>query len=189
MITKLHLPSKPNKTLVLFVGGALDHHYKPLFDGVYNPYKVRHSHHQSIRYALHSERQSILKLIQHWRANGQSVALVGHSWGCQSILDVAHKIKDKNSIKLFVTLDPVSRKFINQRHKKPLSVERWVNIYIDAKQSRWERSNLIAILGGRWDYRENADKNIFLRYQQGEEVTHAKASLMFLPIYKELSKL
>ena len=188
MITKLYLPTTPNKALILFVGGALDHRYKPLFGGVFQPYQLRHSHRQDVHYALHSERKSMLKMIRHWQDYGQSVCLVGHSWGCQSILDVAHHVAQKKSIELLVTLDPVSRKFINQRGKKPVSVRRWLNVYIDAKQSRLERSNIIAMLGGRWDYRENADKNICLEHQYGEEVTHAKARLLFAAIESEIEK-
>ena len=182
LISKLYLPQKPNKSLIIFVGGALDHHYKPLFEGVYLPYHLRYSHRQNTVYALHSERKRILKTVKHWQDHGQSVCLVGHSWGCQTILDVAHKIEDVHSIALLVTLDPVSRKFINQRRKKPSSVKQWINVYIDAKQSPFERSNLIALLGGRWNYRHNADKNIHLQQLQGEEVTHAKARLMFATV-------
>jgi len=188
LITNLSLPNNPTKPLLIFVGGALDHRYKPLLEGVYQPYHFYHSHHQDIHYALHSERKSILKWVKHWHDHAQSVCLIGHSWGCQSILDTAHKIELKNSIDLLITLDPVSRKFINQRAKKPHSVKRWLNVYIDGKQSRLERSNLIAILGGRWDYRENADENICLQQQLGEEVTHAKARLMFAVVEEELER-
>ena len=186
LISKRLLPKNPNKTLIIFVGGALDHHYKPLFAGVYLPYHLRHSHRQSIVYAGHRECKVILKQVTHWQDHGQSICLVGHSWGCQTILDVAHKIADRNSIEVLVTLDPVSRRFINQRSKKPSSVKQWFNVYIDVKQSPFESSNRIALLGGRWNYRKNADKNIQLQRLFGEEVTHAKARLMFATVEDEL---
>lgn len=157
-----------------------------MLKGVYAPYHLRHSHHQHTVYARHHDRKAILKWVRHWQNCGESICLVGHSWGCQTILDAAHKINDQRRIEVLITLDPVSRKFINQRHKKPNSVKQWLNVYIDVKQSPLERSNQIARLGGRWDYRDNADKNIRLQQQFGEEVTHAKAHLMFSTVEDEV---
>ena len=183
MLNTAERSANPDKTLVIFVGGALDHRYKPMLDGVYTPYKALHAHQQDIYYALHHERQQILQWVRHWQAHQHTVCLIGHSWGCQSVMDTAHDIDAKNSIEYLITLDPVSRRYINQRRKKPASVKRWVNIYIDAKRSPLERSNLIARLGGRWDYRPFADENICLQRQFDEEVTHGKAGLMFSAVY------
>jgi pimeloyl-ACP methyl ester carboxylesterase len=187
MLKEIELPAKPNKTLVIFVGGALDHYYQMMLAGVYTPYRHLNADQQNIYYALHHERKQISKWVKHWQAHEQTVCLIGHSWGCQSVMDAAHKIKTKNSIEYLITLDPVSRGVINQHRKKPASVKRWVNIYIDVKRSPLERSNLIAILGGRWSYRQFADKNICLREQFNEEVTHAKARLMFMTMYKKIA--
>ncbi len=187
MLNKVTLLPNPHKTLIIFVGGALDHRYRPMFEGVYIPYRDLHAHQQDIYYALHHERKQIHQWIRHWQNHQQTICLIGHSWGCQSIMDIAHKIKMANSIEYLITLDPVSRSIINQRCKKPASVKRWVNIYIDAKRSPLERSNLIAILGGRWDYRQFADDNICLQNQHNEEVTHAKARLMFAPVYQQIA--
>lgn len=181
------MPPNPNKALIIFVGGALDQHYRSMLDGVYTPYRDLHKHQQDIYYALHHERQQIYGWIKHWQVHQQTICLVGHSWGCQSIMDSAHKIKAIDSIDYLITLDPVSRSLINQRCKKPASVKHWLNIYIDAKYSPLERSNLIAILGGRWDYRQFADENICLRNQFSEEITHAKAGLMFASVYQQIS--
>lgn len=187
MSSQLYLPSSPNKTLVVFVGGALDQRYKPMFAGVYLPYKTRHGSQQDICYIGHHGRDAIDRWVRHWQAHQQSICLIGHSWGAQSVLDVAHKLNEHQCIAYLVTLDPVSRRFINQRRNKPLSVTQWVNVYIDAKRSPFERSNLIARLGGRWNHRDAADTNICLDQHLGEEVTHAKARLMFDYIYPQIA--
>ena len=185
--TKALPKTLPQKPLILFVGGAMDRYYKPLLEGVYLPYFHQYSHRQDVVYAPHHSRKNLLKWMQHWQDHNQVVCLIGHSWGCQSIMDVAYKasLNSQHKIHYLVTLDPVSRKYINRRKLKPNTVDTWINIYIDSQQSRLERSNLIAYFGGRWDHRDNADENIFLQEQFGEEVTHAKARLMFACI-KEL---
>ena len=169
----------------------MDEYYKPLLTGVYLPYSLKNAHRQDSIYAPHHARNNILKWIRHWQAHNQIICLVGHSWGCQTMMDVAHKISVDSTKKIhrFITLDPVSRRYINQRHQKPSSVDRWINIYLHRQHPKLERSNLIAYLGGRWDHRDNADENICLKEQFGEEVTHAKARLMFACVEKYIETL
>jgi hypothetical protein len=165
--------------LIIFVGGAFDFHYKAMLNGVFYPYLLRNKHYQTILYAPHSARNIISTWVNHWQSTHYSIALIAHSWGCQTIMDVAHNTQQTQSIDYLITLDPVSRRFINQRRFKPDSIKQWINVFIDHQQAYFERSNLIAQLGGSWKHRRFADKNIFLSKVLTEEVTHAKAHLMF----------
>ena len=158
-----------------------------MLKGVFYPYFLQNRHYQTILYAPHSARKLIAKWVNYWQKTIHSIVLVAHSWGCQTIMDVAHNTEQQQSIDYFITLDPVSRRFINQRRLKPNSVKQWVNIFIDHKQSYFEQSNLIAQLGNPWKYRYFADENIFLSEVLTEKVTHAKAYLMFTVVENMIS--
>lgn len=94
MIINKYLPEASDKSLIIFVGGAMDQHYKPLFRGIYQPYLAEHSDRQHIIYAPHYARKLIRKWVNNWQQQQQPIALIGHSWGCQTIMDVANKLKE-----------------------------------------------------------------------------------------------
>ena len=184
---------KPNKTLILFIGGAMDDVYRPLLNGVFIPYYQKHAAYQDCFYATHAAIPQILNLVMYWHSFGQKIALVGHSWGGNSALKVARKIAgqmgDGITIELLVTLDPVSRRYFQRNIVKPVNVKRWLNVHIDYSRASMEYSNLVARLGGCWGHCRNADRNICLNWDthKNKEITHTMANRQFVEVESEIA--
>ena len=191
-----HVPNRlypVEKPLLIFVGGAMDDIYRPLLHGVFVPYRLQNSEQQDIIYATHGAHAGLIEIIHKWHDEGQKVALIGHSWGGQTVLDIARKLQQihgsERKIDLLVTLDPVSRRFLAKRQEKPANVSRWINIYVDYNRASLERSNLIARIGGYWGHCNHADRNIKMHRKQGQEVTHAKVNLMFAEVLDDVRQI
>ena len=182
---------KANKSLVIFIGGAMDDIYRPLYNGVFVPYRLRYVNYQDIAYATHASVDLAIAAIKYWHGAGQKIALVGHSWGGKSALKIARRLEQKTPIKidLLITLDPVSRRILGSSEQtKPTIVNEWVNVFIDYKKASMEYSNVVARLGGPWGNCTHADRNIMISYDgRGIEVTHAMAARMFEEVEQRVS--
>ncbi|CAI1584043.1 alpha/beta hydrolase [Serratia fonticola] len=176
------------KTLVVFVGGAMDASYQPLLSGVFAPYEERNGRDakdntgkvitqrkQDVAYSEHGGGK-VPPLMKEWHAAGQKIVLVGHSWGGDRAILLAKENPDI-PIELLVTLDPVSRK---GKSPKPANVKRWDNIYIDYSIADGSSANLIARTGGPWANCSGADYNQALNTLPDMSYTgHANADRMF----------
>ncbi len=181
---------KAEKTLLVFLGGAMDDVYRPMLQGVFIPYRLKHVDHQDSCYATHAAIEETIQLIRYWHSAGQKIALIGHSWGGKSVFLIANKLTmEKIPIELLVTLDPVSRRYFRRQFKKPYHVKRWINVHVDYGKASMEYSNVIARLGGYWSHCQYADKNIKLSHDQEGEITHAMAGRMFAEVEKDMLKL
>ncbi len=174
---------KADKSLVIFIGGAMDDIYRPLYNGVFVPYRLRYANHQDTVYTTHASIDLAITAIKYWQEAGQKICLVGHSWGGKSVLKIARRLEQKTSVKidLLITLDPVSRRILGSSEQtKPAIVKEWVNVFIDYKKASMEYSNVVARLGGPWGNCTHADRNIMLSHDElGIEITHAMAARMF----------
>jgi len=178
-----------SKTLIVFIGGAMDDRYRPLYHGVFLPFRLRQqADSQDTCYATHATTKLIIPLIKHWSKAGQKVCIVGHSWGGNSALRIARELP-QTVIDLLVTLDPVSRRYLTRQTLKPENVNHWINVHIDYSKASMEYSNVIARLGGAWTDCPNADSNIKLSNDQNIEITHVMANRMFEEVAEEVSKL
>ncbi|HHQ6550919.1 TPA: hypothetical protein ACSTJZ_000754 [Serratia fonticola] len=176
------------KTLVVFVGGAMDASYQPLLSGVFAPYEERNGRDakdntgkvitqrkQDVAYSEHGGGK-VPPLMKEWHAAGQKIVLVGHSWGGDRVILLAQENPDI-PIELLVTLDPVSRK---GKSPKPKNVKHWDNIYIDYSIADGSSANLIARTGGPWENCSGADYNQALNTLPDMSYTgHANADRMF----------
>lgn len=180
-----------DKTLIVFIGGAMDDVYRPLLNGVFIPYRLKHSEHQDSCYATHAATKQVLGLIKHWHAAGQKICLVGHSWGGRSVIQIAQNLLagTQITIELMITLDPVSRRYLRRQFRKPNNVKRWINVHIDYGKASREYSNMVARLGGYWAHCLYADQNIKLSHDNGEEITHAMAGRMFVEVEDQIISL
>lgn len=197
------------KTLVVFVGGAMDGSFQPLLKYVFAPYEVRNGRDtkdntgkvikqrkQDVAYSEHGGGK-VPALMKEWHAAGQKIVLVGHSWGGDRVISIAQKNPDI-PIELLVTLDPVSRK---GKSPKPDNVKRWDNIYIDYSIADGSSANFIARTGGPWESCPGADYNFALNAKttvddNGNKVKylannhgHADASQMFEEEEKKVEKI
>ncbi len=174
---------KADKSLVIFIGGAMDDIYRPLYNGVFVPYRLRYANNQDTAYTTHASIDLAIAAIKYWHDAGQKICMVGHSWGGKSVLKIARRLEQKTSVKidLLITLDPVSRRILGAcKQTKPTIVNEWVNVFIDYKKASMEYSNVVARLGGPWGSCTHADTNIMLSYDEfGIEITHAMAARMF----------
>lgn len=182
------LAGTPKQTLVVFIGGAMDEVYRPLLNGVFIPYRLKYDAHQDVCYATHASSQQIIVLVKHWYQAGQSICLVGHSWGANTALQIARQLTVETAVDLLVTLDPVSRRLFRRQQKKPYSVDKWMNVHIDYGQASMEYSNMVARVGGYWGDCRYADKNIKLSHDNNQEITHAKAERMFVEVKEVVIK-
>ncbi len=176
-------------SLVLFMGGAMDDVYGPLFQGVFIPYRQRYSTHQDIAYATHAVSTASLELVHRWGQAGKQVCLVGHSWGGNSVVKIARRLSSAVDITLLVTLDPVSRRIPGWQVRKPANVAHWVNVYVDYRTASMEYSNIVARLGGYWGECRYADENIVLSHDASGEITHARAARMFQEVATKVKRL
>ncbi|WP_447887918.1 hypothetical protein [Serratia fonticola] len=197
------------KTLVVFIGGAMDASFQPLLKFVFAPYekkngrdtkdnsgKVITQRKQDVAYSEHGGGK-VAPLMKEWHAAGQKIVLVGHSWGGDRAVLLAQENPDI-PIELLVTLDPVSRK---GKSPKPANVKRWDNIYIDYSIADGSSANLIARTGGPWESCPGADYNLALNAnlnvdKDGNEVKslannygHADALQMFLDERNKVEKI
>ncbi len=175
------------KTLLIFLGGAMDDVYQPMLQGVFIPYRLKYDGHHDCCYATHAATKHIIQLIKYWHSNGQKICLLGHSWGGKNIHVIANKlIVEKIPIALLVTLDPVSRRYFRRHIKKPANVKKWVNVHVDYGKASMEYSNVIARLGGYWGHCQHADRNIRLSRDNDSEITHAMAGRMFAEVEEDV---
>jgi pimeloyl-ACP methyl ester carboxylesterase len=192
------------KTLVVFVGGALDASFQPLLKFVFAPYEKKNgrdtkdnTRKQDVAYSEHGGGK-VAPLMKEWHAAGQKIVLVGHSWGGDRVILLAQENPDI-PIELLVTLDPVSRK---GKSPKPTNVKCWDNIYIDYSIADGSSANLIARTGGPWGSCPGADYNLALNAniidvdKDGNEVKslannygHADALQMFLDERNKVEKI
>ncbi|WP_025122761.1 MULTISPECIES: alpha/beta hydrolase [unclassified Serratia (in: enterobacteria)] len=176
------------KTLVVFVGGAMDASFQPLLKFVFDPYvrrngrdikdntgKVTAQRKQDVAYSEHGGGK-VPPLMKEWHAAGQKIVLVGHSWGGDRVLLLAQENPDI-PIELLVTLDPVSKK---GKSPKPSHVKHWDNIYIDYSIADGSSANFIARTGGPWESCPGADYNQAINALPNmRDRGHADADVMF----------
>ena len=148
------------KTLVVFIGGAADSLAQPLLRGVFVPYEKRYGERgeklQDIAYSEHGGGR-IAELIKKWADAGQKIVIIGHSWGGHRAICVAEANPDI-TIEYLATLDPVSWSK-NGKQPKPGNVKQWTNIYVDYEVGDYSLPNIIARIGGPWQFCFSADFN------------------------------
>jgi hypothetical protein len=154
--------------VVCFVGGADDSQHRNLWR-VFDAYRRAVPGHASY-YFFHDQHTEIGMRI---RASQGPVCLVGHSWGGDTVLDVAYHRRER-PIELVVTLDPVAR-FTNWICTAS-HVGWWINVRVDPTGPG--SSNVIAQLGGHYGRRIGADRDIDL----GRLAVHADAPRMFAEV-------
>ena len=145
------------RPLVLVVGGFLDQ-----FLG--NSYAVSERYPADLRarhdvwFREHYESRRMCELVKLYASRGHSIALIGHSWGGDAVVNLVARKMDV-PIDLLISLDPVSRK---GAPRKPLpNVGYWLNVHIDYARTTWaDISNLVARIGGPWGDAGHADHNI-----------------------------
>ena len=163
--------------LVMFVGGARDPDLAPI-SGIFYPYNNAHEDRQDIGYAAWQTEKQIKALALHWMRRKQKVVLVGHSYGGDTVMDVARDLSTEGKeLELVVTLDPVSRFGARTNQPKPSGVKTWLNVYVDYNAVQRGPPNRIAIAGGPWGYCPNADLN--RTFSNGTGYEHAYADDMF----------
>ena len=199
----LPTPEEIDRPLVVFMGGfydastlrfyntALEYRDGPSLDSpppAFSPERpfpwpepAQHGMAQAhdIYYRCHDTRGHILRLMERYHLAGQSIALVGHSWGGASAYKLAQKSGFK--VELLVTLDPVSVFPLGIR-RKPHNVRRWVNVYLDYKLADLrDSSNLTALIGRPWGESAKADVSYdFIATWPGETLPgHAWCYEMF----------
>ena len=194
--------SKINKPLIIFIGGYGDAATKRFYntalqyrEGVaddpdFQTAKARLTEaglaagqgagaYQDIYYRPHDTRTNILLLMALYRAAGQKIALIGHSWGGATAYKLVKRFAAP--VELLVTLDPVSVFPLGER-PKPGNVSRWVNAYLDYKRADMSNSsNRTAWIGRHWGPRVKADVNYdFMSLWPGEGLPgHAWCYEMF----------
>lgn len=182
------------KPLVIFIGGAADT-ITEMLKKVYRHYEGEFEHtlkRQDVSYYSHLGWEGAANVARNtYKRHKETVIFIGHSWGGDSSLKAIRKL-EKNGIKvkLWVTLDPVSR---FNKVAKPSNVERWVNVYVNYEKAKRPRSlldgyfaNVIASVGGPWQRVEAADFN--LEYNYYGEDAHAHAWEMFQLVRHEVEK-
>lgn len=123
----------------------------------------------------------IKALALHWMLQGQKVVLVGHSYGGDTVMDIARELSASGKeLEVVVTLDPVSRGGPTADQPKPKHVKKWLNVYVDYTKAKNGTANNIARLGGPWGKCTNADENHVFLDGSGEE--HASAIDMFTKV-------
>ena len=160
------------RPLVLVIGGFMDQFLANSY-AVSEQYPEDLAARHDVWFREYYEARFMRKLVHFYAGHGKPVASVGHSWGGDAAVNaVARRISDP--IELLVTLDPVSRKG-PPRHRLA-NVRHWLNIYIDYASTAWlDIPNLVARIGGPWEYASSADVNIACP----SEMRHAWAAGMF----------
>jgi pimeloyl-ACP methyl ester carboxylesterase len=186
------------KTLVVFIGGAMDSSYQPLLRAVFAPYEGRNGkdtkdntgkviaqRKQDVAYSEHGGGK-VPPLMKEWHAAGQKIVLVGHSWGGDRVILLAQQ-NPYIPIELLVTLDPVSRK---GKSPKPANVKCWDNIYIDYSIADRSSANMIARTGGAWESCPGADYNQALNTLPTMSFAgHANADEMFSKEWQKVEEI
>ncbi|ACX87591.1 conserved hypothetical protein [Pectobacterium parmentieri WPP163] len=174
------------KTLVVFIGGAMDSGFQPLLKYVFSPYekkngrdvkdstgKVVKQRKQDVAYSEHGGGK-VPPLLKEWHDAGQKIVLVGHSWGGDRVILLAKENPDI-PIELLVTLDPVSKK---GKSPKPDNVKRWDNIYIDYTVADNSFPNMVARTGGPWESCPGADYNHAINAKPGVDKDGEKVNIL-----------
>ncbi len=158
------------RTVIVLIGGALDKMTGAARNHV--PHDV---------YATHERGDDVKRFLRALRAccPRTKVALIGHSWGGKSAVNVARALESESvRIDRMITLDAVGRGGDAGRyHNKPTNVGHWTNIYNDEIHRDyypWSRFNqVIARAGGHWQSRRGAEINT----QVGNDHVDAKEML------------
>ena len=185
--------------LVMFVGGAKDPEYGPVLKNTFPEYNRDNETHQDIGYGAWQTGPSLKALALHWLAKKQKVVFIGHSYGGDTVMDIARELSalDKE-LELVVTLDPVSHGGPRQDQLKPIGVKTWLNVYVNYQRYKENeelrnkrsnnslfRPNNIARLGGIWGYCKHATTNYkfpdeYVDWDEsGSGSEHAYAEYMF----------
>jgi pimeloyl-ACP methyl ester carboxylesterase len=137
------------KALVIFIGGAADTDYRPMYREFASYCREGHEH-QAKAYFTHDANSAIVRYITRWRKRypGHQVGLIGHSWGGYRAYEVAQRLaEDGVPLDLLVTLDPVKNGTITQRKsasgfgnadnpvemrptERPETTKRWYNVFV-----------------------------------------------------------
>lgn len=160
------------RPLVLVVGGFMDQVLANSYAvSKYYPADLRAIH--DVWFREHYEGRAMRSLVEWYGARGKPVALIGHSWGGDAVVNaVARKVSVP--IRELVTLDPVSRKG-PPRQKIP-NVAHWLNIHVDYNITPlFDIPNIVARIGGPWEAVAAADCNSSCP----AGMTHAWALTMF----------
>lgn len=170
--------------LVMFVGGAMDMEYKPMYR-VFEEYDPANEHNQDIGYVTWQRGNQLKVIALHWLMQGQKVVLVGHSFGARTAHKVSKELSDMGEeVELLVTLDPVYKR---GPQPKPDKVKTWLNVYVDydkAEKGSLGSANNIALRGGPWQNCPSADTNEIFSNLSYE--AHALAKEMFMHFYSQV---
>lgn len=86
--------------------------------------------------------------------------VIAHSWGASNFYKAMCNINSNHiSLHYLLTLDPVG---YNTPHNRPIHINLWENVYIDAKSNNLCRTNILALIGGAWNSIKVSDNNIAL---------------------------
>lgn len=201
---------RQSDSIVAFVGGFNDSSVR---DRVYPNYLAATPPGQAVKYFRARENGNIINyLVRELRANPFArIALVGHSWGGDTVLNVAEDLLTNFShvrLDLVITLDPVrqldgtpSRPLIPGRRRttpamtlgkidrpKPSNVLKWLNVFIDPNDRTVSSEGCLTSAGfftqgsGHYSIQRAADFNYLLR------VNHCQPDLMFSHTLEPLSR-
>ena len=177
--------------LVMFIGGANDPEYGPVLKYTFPEYNRKNESYQDIGYGAWQTGSSLKSLALHWLAQKQKVVFIGHSWGGDTVMDVARELSESGKeLELIVTLDPVSRWGPRQDQAKPKGVKKWLNVYVDYEQYTNNKNlshksaNNLARLGGVWGYCKHAVNKPPFFNRTGSE--HAYANDMFSEVKSDV---
>jgi len=173
--------------LVMFVGGAWDKKYKPMYK-VFVEYDRANKHSQDIGYVTWDRGKQLKAIALHWLMQGQKVVLVGHSYGGNTAYEVSKELSDMGKeVELLVTLDPVHNRGYRECPQKPDKVKTWLNIHVNydkAEKGGINSPNNIALMGGPWKNCPGADINEIFSDLSSD--AHALAEEMFMYFYSEV---
>lgn len=138
-----------DKPLVIFVGGFCD----SLVKAMLRFYRSYEHPRQAKAYSSHLMGGAIAEQIALWKEKtGCPVALIGHSYGGDTVVRVAEQMARTHSdppIDLLITIDPVSRR--GGVPRQPLTAaRRWFNSRVGDARENLSRPNIVALIGGHW---------------------------------------
>ncbi len=172
------LPSEQTSTkpLIVFFGGFFDERTENV-KGWASSVRYGNDDVTTMYFGWADRSEAVAGVIDHLNEHPQSpVILVGHSYGGDTALNVASDLSQLEtpvSVQLVVTLDPVSRisRGTFRGDLKSKNVEQWINVWTSNLANR---SDVIAVIGGRWGECDEADENIQV------DLSHEDSYSMFM---------
>lgn len=164
------------KPLFMIMGGFMDGHCQRAY-AILRAYPQLDASHD-LFFREYYEGRAVREIVELYHQRGQTITLVGHSWGGDAAVHAVAK-RTMARVERLLTLDPVSRKPLPKT--APQNVGHWMNVYVDYRLVRhMQRSNFVARVGGPWEETPGAHHNVGMP----GDVNHDEAVRMFAEFWK-----